>query len=322
MIYLKIVFFTLFSFHLFSKDVTSEYQRLEKSKNILTEEEINFLKTQTIIFIPGILSEVFSWEDERGVFDFSFLSSEYFGAQIKHLKKLKLQTIKIKSSSYAISDTVKLIHENFEEVRKKNQKAIFITHSLGGLALLDYLIEMDTMNSKYISGIIFIQTPFYGSPMASVYLKNPYEASKWLSPILPFFNTSQETIDYLSLENRAVFMNENHQMIKKVLGKSAALILSTYSNSSPSIFKPAIDIMEMGCIKKIKKDKCLTPLLFEGPFDLSDGMVPLYSSKIDDIDSITLEGVDHGETIIKLPFQSFNKEKMTETLLKMLLKKL
>jgi len=321
MLFLKIIFFSFFSFQLLAKDVTSDYQRLINEKAILTDKEINFLKTQEIIFIPGILSEVFSWEDDRGIFDFSFLSSEYFGAQIKHLKNLKIQTKKIKSSSYATSDTIELIRKTFDELRKKNQKAILITHSLGGLALLDYLLEMTPEDSDYITGIIFIQTPFYGSPMASVYLNNPYEASKWLTPILPFFHTSRETIDYLSLEHRLIFMNQNEERIRDILKSSAAITLSTFTNSYPTLFRPAVDIMEMGCIKKINQNKCLTKLLFEGPYDKSDGMVPINSSKLPGFDFITLEGVDHGETIIRLPFQNFNKEKMTETLLKMLIER-
>ncbi len=66
----------------------------------------------------------------------------------------------------------------------------------------------------------------------------------------------------------------------------------------------------------------MSGVLYEGPFDQSDGMVPLESSKLPGVDFVTLSHVDHGETIVNVPFNSLSKSRMTRSLLKMLLKKM
>ncbi len=305
-----------------AKDLSPDYQRYEKASIRLTEKDLNYLSKIEIILVPGIISESFSWEDDRGVFDFSFLTSEYFDSQLKLLKKkYGLNAYKIKASSKTVRETTLTIAEKIEKAKNNNKKVMLITHSLGGIALLDYLLESRPEDLEVIDGMMFLQVPFYGSPMASVFLDNPYHADKWLKPILPFFHTSMETIHYLTVETRIQFMKDNSDKFKQIIKDIPTLTMSGVTNGHKTLFLPAVDVMKEGCIKNLK-NKCLTPILFEGPYDDSDGMVPLNSSKLEFIDSIVINGQDHGEPIIRLPFQNFNREIMTESLMKILLDKI
>lgn len=318
---LVLPFLLVFVVSAFAKDVTRTYNNYYNSPEILNQKDLRYLSQLDIILVPGILSEVFSWEDRRVVIDFSILTSDYFGAQVKHLKhKLKLPVKKILPSSKDVSETQALIAEAMQISKQKNRKALFIVHSLGGLALLDHLLASDESELEQIEGIIFMQSPFFGTPIATVFLDYPYQADKWLKPFLPFFNTSVETIEYLSVAHRAKFMRDNKERITAITNKIPSLTMSGITNNYKSLFTPVAEVIEFGCILNAI-GRCFTIQLYKGPYDQSDGMVPLNSSRLSNVDSVVLKGVDHGGPIMKLPFQEVSKEIMTEALIKMMLER-
>ncbi|HXH75750.1 MAG TPA: hypothetical protein VNJ08_12325 [Bacteriovoracaceae bacterium] len=309
------------SLNCMGSDVTSTYDKYYSNAGRLSQKDLSYLRGKDIILVPGILSEVFSREDERGNVDFSALSSDYFASQVNHLKHtLKLPTQKLFVSSRSVDETKIRITQALNATRMNNRKAVLITHSLGGLAMLDYLLESDESDLECIEGILFLQTPFFGTPIATVFLDNPYYADKWLAPFLPFFNTSVETIEYLSVGQRMKFMDENKDRIREILARIPVLTMSGVTNRDRTVFKPAVDVMEHGCLLNALR-RCLSGKLYPGPYDLSDGMVPLNSSRLNYVDSVVLQGIDHAEPIVKLPFQKVSREIMTESLLKMLLDK-
>jgi len=315
------IIFSLISWSALSKDLTIDYINHRSSMAGFDSKELAYLQNKEIILVPGILSEVFTWQDDRGIFDFSFLTTDYFGSQLKLFKKkYHLSARKIFSSSFSVADTSGLIAKNIIDIKSQNKKAILMAHSLGGLALLDYLLNASEEDLSTIEGILFLQVPFYGSPMATVFLDNPYHADKWLRPILPFFHTSMETIYYLSLETRQIFMNDHLEKIQNLLKKIPTITMSGITNNHRTLFKPAVDVMKSGCIQN-SKGKCLTPILYKGPYDLSDGMVSLEASMLSFVDSVVLDGVDHGEPILRLPLQDLDRDVMTESLIKLLIKK-
>jgi hypothetical protein len=48
-------------------------------------------------------------------------------------------------------------------------------------------------------------------------------------------------------------------------------------------------------------------------------MVPFEHSKILDKDFVILENVDHGETVLQMPWNNIDRVKMTDALVKMIL---
>ncbi len=305
----------------FAKDLTADFNKYYSSHERLSSKDLNNLANVDIVFVPGILSEVFSPEDQRGSVDFSFITSDYFSAQIKHLKKnLKLSVHKILSSSRSVDETKASIGKALEKAKDNNRQVLLISHSLGGLALLDYLVEANPEDLAVIKGIVFLQSPFYGTGIATIFLQNPSFSEKWLFPLLPFFNTSVETIEYLSVEYRVKHMANKKSVIGSVLSKIPAITLSGHSNGHRSLFDPSADIIKLGCLAD-SKDRCLTPIIYKGPYDESDGLVPLKSSQLENVDSVILAGVDHGGPIVNIPFQDIRKEIMTETVIKLILDK-
>jgi hypothetical protein len=303
----------------FGANITARYEKIYKQTVILNSADVQSLKNTEIVLIPGIVSETFIWSDHRSHADFSILFKDYFGAQFSHYKKLGISVTRLKGSSKSVKETIQQIDEKIKELNEKNKKAVFVTHSLGGLALLDWMMEQPKETLSTIRSIVFLQAPFFGSPMASVYFENPYYARTILGPIVPFFNTSEETIKYLSVEERQRTMVEYKWRLNDVLSGISVVTMSGVSLDGASIFRPSLNIMAHGCVTYIFS-KCRSQEIFEGPLDDSDGMVPFNNSKLENYDFVRIENVDHGETVLQMPFNNIDRVHMTDALIRMTLK--
>lgn len=300
--------------NLYAKDLSQEFDRNYQDRIELTKSEIMQFKEFDFYLVPGILSESFIQNDRRSWLDFTILTKEYLSAQKKYLKKLGLNVKRLPTSSFSVSESKAILRQVLDETSSKKRKAFFITHSLGGLALLEELVLNG--GTEVVAGIIFIQSPFYGAPVADAFLKYPFHIDKWLLPILPFFNTSEETLRYLSVAERVKFMQTHEKDIDDLIAKIPLITVSGIANSHRSLFKPSIDLIAYGCVKSFT-EKCLTPILYDGALDKSDGMVPLESSKLNKADSVVLDGVDHGETVVNIPFENYSKKRTIQALLKL-----
>lgn len=314
---MKSIFLMIFlSTSSLASDLTEAFKAHYASESVLSSRDIQKLKEAEIVLIPGIVSESFIWSDKRGVFDFSLLFKDYFGAQLNHYKKLKLEVTRLKASSKSVQETALELEKKFIRLKKKNKKAYFITHSLGGLVLLDYLTQNNVKDQ--VAGIVFIQSPFYGAPVASIYFENPYYARTLLGPIIPFFNTSEETIKYLSVEERSKRMDELESNLPDLFRDIPVVTSGGMALNHKSLFRPSLNIMGYGCITFFK-GSCRSRILYPGPYEDSDGMVPYSSTLLPGADTVKLEGVDHGETVLNLPYESLKRARLTDALLKLIL---
>lgn len=305
----------------FAADLTSTFYTVLKSQPSLSAQEQEGLRAYDIYLVPGILSESFLDGDERSSITFSRLTGEYFEAQQKLLQNhygLKVQ--RLSSSSQSVAEIRANIRHALTVSRSEQRRALFVTHSLGGLALLEELVSFPGHQSV-IAGIIFLQSPFQGSPVADVYFEGPLHLHKWLRPIIPYFNTSPDTIHYLSTAVRRQFMTENRMIIQELTQRVPIITVGGVVNGHSSLFTPAVNIIATGCFKVVL-GQCVIRTSFKGPYDSSDGMVPFESSKIGSADFIRLEGVDHGETVVNIPFEQHSKDQLTTALLKTLFSKL
>jgi hypothetical protein len=305
----------------FAADLTATFKKEYSQRFALSADEQLVLKKFDIYLVPGIMSESFLSNDDRSKISFSWITGDYFGDQKEVLsKKYSLSVKRLSSSSRSVDEIKRGIQEALNSSRQANRKALFMTHSLGGLALLDELVS-HTEEQDVVGGIIFLQSPFYGSPVADVYFEKPYYFDELLKPILPFVNASAETVLYLRTSDRSSFMSQEQQAIANLISKIPLFTLSGVANDANSLFAPAIELMSHGCPVVIW-GQCASPKLFLGPYDQSDGMVPLKSSFLPGADSIVLTGVDHGETVVKIPFSDYDRSRMTEVLFKMLVAKM
>ena len=310
----------LFSTALFALDISSDYQELYQRNSALEKKDLERLKGYDYFLVPGILAESFIWGDRRSSVDFSTLTRDYFSPQLSYLRNLGLEVNRLKASSRSVKETQSEIVKAIARSKARGRRVVFLTHSLGGLALLEKLIEMPRLQ-RQVAAVLFLQSPFKGSPISNIYLENP-EYSRVLTPILPFLNTSIETLEFLSTPVRERFMSENTEKIRDLTSNVEVITVAGAVYGAKSLFKPTADLIMRGCIVEVVQERCLGPRIFMGPYDQNDGMVPVESSKLPGADFVVLERVDHGETIVNVPFSSLSKTRMTRTLLKLMLERL
>jgi len=299
-------------------DLTASFDELYEKKAVLSETEKAALADVDFYLIPGILAESFRWDDRRSYVELSAITRSYFSAQKKLLKKNGFNVKIIKSSSYSVTETQKEIAAAIAASTATNRKALFLTHSLGGLALLEELVQNEKLQAG-VRGVIFLQSPFQGSPVADLYLQHPYYSDVWLKPLLPFLNTRDETVAYLTTAARTAFMRANQAGIKRLINKLPVITVGGVVDNARSVFEPSVDVLAYGCVKAL--GRCTTRKLYAGPYDSSDGLVPFESSRLLSADYVKLPRADHGELVVNIPFVSYKKGRLTVALLKLLLGK-
>lgn len=302
------LFFLILSFSTFASDLTTQFKEHYKEGS-LDAHEVLELKRHQVIFIPGILSESFVRGDYRGPLDFSSITRDYFGTHLSYLGKLSITAKRLKASSVDVKETIEEIGKLFKDER---ESFIFIAHSLGGMALLDYLL-LHPENWERVSGIIFLQSPFTGAPMATVVQKYPF-----LSRLFPVVHTSTEVVNYLSVETRKDFIALNALSIHDLVSKVKTVTVGGVVNGYKTLFSPSTSIIRTGCLETAW-GRCLGPRFYNGPFDQSDGMVPFEASKLPNAGFVRLEGVDHGETVLKIPYRNLDQRFFTAALLRLFL---
>ncbi|MGE9743613.1 hypothetical protein [Bdellovibrio bacteriovorus] len=300
-------------------DLTSVFHKAYADNSQLSLTEQAQLRPFDFYLVPGILSEAFLKEDDRSSVSFARLTGDYLGTQQDLLQKVyKFNSVRLSSSSKSVSEIKENIRKALDQSARAGRKAVLLTHSLGGLALLESLVDFPHHRDS-VAGIVFLQSPFYGSPIADAYFDNPLYLDKLLGTVIPFFNTSPDTIRYLGTASRSQFMKDNSEAILS-LTRIPMITVGGVVNGQKSLFTPAVNIMAMGCLEKVF-GHCVVRL-YSGPYDVSDGMVPFESSKLPDVDFVRLDGADHGETVVNIPYQQYDKVRTTTALLRLLLQSL
>lgn len=313
---------TTLSLSIFAEtDLSIEFKKILDQKLDLTLDEQSFLRNYDVYFIPGILAESLISADPDSTINVSLITQDYFGTQIDLLNnKYKIPTKRIKTSSYDVSITRKNIREAVASSKLKKRKVILLSHSLGGLALVEELVLNPEIQNQ-IAGIIFLQSPFYGTPVGEIMLKSPNLINLLIKVTLPFVNISDRTLFYVGYEAREIYMKKNEEAIKNFIKKIPAYTFSGVADGNKSLFKPLIDIMESGCLKGITNN-CMTDKFYPGPYDKNDGLIPLKSARLVNADFVSIKDVDHAEIILRVPFEDFSKEHLTTTWLRILMKKM
>jgi hypothetical protein len=320
---MKKLLFVLLSFvqlSVFGTDISNKYDTYYKQQQDFTSNELEQLKSLRIVLVPGILSETFLSQDHRSRLNLSVLTSDYFNAQKYYFdKKYNLDIVRINSSSTSLEE----IKINIDDILKKsiseNKKVLFVTHSLGGIALMDYLVQQHENHDQFF-GNIFLQSPFRGTPIAEVYKNNRLFLRSILRPVIPYLNGHETIADHLDPELRVPYMQRNRYEIQNFVKNIPTITVAAIANGSYSLFKPAIDIIKYGCIRAFRKF-CTTSKLHYGQLDDNDGMVPLKSTYISNADHVILRNVDHGETVVNVAFQNIDRARMTEALIKIIIEK-
>lgn len=303
-----IILTILFSLTLWARDITPEFQELYKL-GTLSSVEVESLKGAEVVLIPGIMSETFISDDPRSHVDLSFFTKDYFGPHLDSLERAGVKVRRLWASSASVRETRKEIHELLEMTPRP---LYFIGHSLGGMALLDHLLSHEEHWDR-VAGVIFLQSPFSGAPVASVVQRYPK-----LAKIFPLVHTSTEVVRYLSNENRKDFISTNEEKIRTLASRVSLVTIGGIANGHRSFFSTSVTLIQKGCLRTLR-GKCVGKKLYSGPYDQSDGMVPFEGSKLPGVDFVTLTGTDHGESVVNAPFRDLPHGKLTAGLLRLLL---
>lgn len=317
------IFITLFIFsaQTFAADLTKQFKTIYQEQKDLSLSEQETLRKYDIHLIPGILAESLIWSDPRSSVDVSLITKDYYHVQLKVLnKKYNIPARRMTTSSYDVNETRQNIRKAIADAKFRKRKVIFVSHSLGGLVLLEELISNKNVWSE-IGGIAFLQSPFHGTPLGDIAINPPYELDDVVAKIIPRLNISYETLHFVSRPLRTKFMADNRKDIRELIKQVPLLTMTGIADSNTSIFKALIDIMEAGCLRGLT-NRCITEVFFHGPYDRSDGLIPYKSSFLENADFIQLEKVDHGEIILNVPYEDYKKEHLTTTILRLILAKM
>ena len=303
-----------------STNLSKDFLNIYNNDSLLSVKEATKLKQFDIYLIPGILAETMVKGDKRTNIKFTLLLNDYYKTQLDVLNNTyKIPAKRLQTSSFDINVTKINIKNVVAQAAAKNRKVIFITHSLGGLVLLDELVSNAKIH-KDIAGIAFLQSPFHGTELADLLLNPPFGLEKIIKKIIPTLNVSERTIQYVGIE-RQHFMKQNRDLIKSIVKNFPSYTVSSTVEANKSIFKPFIDLSESGCLK-VLKDRCLTDVIYHGALDKTDGLIPYKSSFIEGADYVILKNVDHAELVLDTPYETFNRVQFTTTVLKMILKQM
>lgn len=315
------VFSFFISLSVVGSDISYEFDRVYNEKTSLTEDEVTLIKNFKLVFVPGFMGESFNPQDRSSKLDFSGITSDYFGNVQRYLKhKYEIESVKLHASSSNTDITKSQIIESLENNIRSGKKTLFITHSLGGLMLLDTLIEHENLR-PYVAGNLFLQTPFWGTPLADIYTSNFFYVKTILTPVFKLLNMSSKTVSLFSPQERRDYMQMNAEAIDSITSSIPSITFAGRLSNWKSVFRSGADIIEYGCLRALNKF-CITKLLHSEKFDMSDGVVPFESSKLPNVDYVVQNGVDHGETVLTIPFRSIDQKMMVDTLLKLLIEKL
>ena len=280
-------------------DVSSELVSLFQAGDELSEKEVSELQRLYVIFVPGFLSNVVTEpsqviEQDKGLPKLS----GYFSQQVVFLRSLGVQCgiadIESQSSTEQNARTLRKI------IRSSEKKVLLIAHSKGGLDSLEALLEEPGLRAN-VAGVITIQSPFFGSPVADLVLSNSvtsYPSQKLLAAL---GGTKQSLVD-LSSSIRKDYQAKNRAGIEKLTAGVPFLCVTTYKQRG---------LIPYDTLLEVFRDYMLLLGL------QNDGMVPAQRGMLPGSRYAVLGGVDHLATVMSVPVPSFDRVRFLKALLKL-----
>lgn len=239
--------------------------------------------SNNVTLIPGMFSPLIN----------TFLGT-YFIDQMEYLG--------MKGIDYSIQPihTEETIEKNatiiYKNVHKQKDLTAFC-HSKGGIDLLHALITYPDIRRSF-KKIIFMQCPFYGTPLADTALAGP--ASIFLTKILikSLFNGNLKSVIELSEAYRKEYMAKNKIIINEALDGIDVICIGSNKMAEPGRFDS---------ILKIPRD--FMKLKYNVP---NDGMIPTNSAFIPGIKSFKYNNLDHASAVIRLTPQHFDRKNFSK----------
>lgn len=232
------------------------------------------LRDLRVLVAPSWLSDTARAAAEAGVFDF-------LGAQIEALREAGITVEMAKTDSEgSVADNAVVI---LEQIEASAQPLCLISHSKGGLDLMEALLRASAPVLEKVRCWVALQSPFAGSPLADLAEDN-WLLRETASRLLPALGGSAQSLTDLTVAERRRYLARHAARIDAVLRRIAILcyagrVAQEDGESFPSNL--GASILSWAAEREMP----------------SDGLVPVKSAILPHTHYIIAEGVDHAITV-------------------------
>lgn len=252
----------------------------------------------TLLFVPGFLADLLMATDKESlkqeIRKFTIFGT-YFDEQMEWLAS---HTAPAPDFARLAVESQAVPEVNFEiiaeGVRAASRPVLLIAHSKGGIDCLEWLLEENRKKASEsligkVQGLITIQTPFFGSPIAGYIVANRV-LRKLTTRSLEQLGGSPAALESLSRRWRCRFYNRRRDEIAALLKKVPVFCFGSSHPRGPE--KNAYPLIETA---RNVMERMHIP---------NDGLVPLHSSVLPGAAFVRMEGVDHAAPVMptRLPF--------------------
>lgn len=298
------IFLFQLMFHLaWSKDLTSAYL---KGKEVTLLSQVREIQKYKVIVVPGVLAESFQSHSDNQI-KLNTLFSDAFKEQIELLERLKIdhEFVKLETENPPEINAARII----EAIEHSDKPVLIYSHSKGGLDTLEAIRQKPSLLSK-IHGWASVQSPFWGSPVASAFNNNELLRQTGDS-IFEWMGGNSEGMSSLTIEERARYMNQ--ESVKTLISFTQSKIhFVNYASYKTNV---------LGYDTPLELFRNFT----DAKEGINDGVVPLKSALMKehgfDVDFIIEAEVDHLMTMTHyyLSSDTYNRKAHTISVLKQLL---
>lgn len=263
------------------RDLTEHYQSFlvdgafQRAKvDVGFDSALRTLAEARIVIVPSWFGDAAFVADEVGLFD-------YWGEQVAALKAAGLDV------ELASTDTEASVASNGaalqDLIRRSARPLCFVSHSKGGLDVLDALIALNAVEREKVRCWIALQAPFAGSPLADLAVENPL-IDVIASPVLSSLGGSEVSLHDLTVAERDAYMARHGAEVAVVVRQVPILSFASYLEGVE--FRTLMSSVT-GEILGWAADQELP----------NDGLVPLQSAVLPGSAFVVVEGLNHGMTV-------------------------
>ncbi|MDB5036495.1 MAG: putative exported protein [Bacteriovoracaceae bacterium] len=280
------------------QDVSSEYQQIanELDQN-LNAESFADLSQYKILLVRGFFSD--QMPAPKSLYAIARNPSLTFSDQAKWFRKQSIEFSILPTHSEQIPEVNAPIL--LDAIRHSSKPIIFMSHSRGGLDVLEAMLTGEEALLSKVKGWIALQGPFQGTPLADEFLINPL-IRLLTGKILQLIGGSISSVFNMSLPQRKNYNESRAEKIERLRQSLPILCLSTWKpniSGYDTEFEITRDLMDY--------------LGFQ-----TDGVIPWQSEILPGSDYVFIKNLDHPSTVHENSIVSFDRTRMTKTLFKML----
>lgn len=265
-------------------DVTSQFEHLDAAAKAGKDVLPADAKDYVYLSVGGLFSEA---------------APTYFDPNMDALKKAGCQTGSIPVDTVdGVEHNAKIVRDSILEYAKQGKQVVLIGHSMGGLDASAALALYPELKS-HVRALVTIQSPYGGSPMAHDFLEVPGLKAIGGAIIKDVFHGEMKCATDLTYQARQKFL-EQHPMPAGI--PTVCMASSKLSPLSPFF----------GTAEYMKARYGLD----------TDGMVSPKDAFIPGSQTVTLSGLDHGDSTIQPlnPFLHYKPGDLTLGLVALALK--